>query len=199
MGWIAQPRYREWAGVAVLGTAYMVAIAATLAHSDAPEERRVCACLRAPIEVVATFSLEGSDLVRRGRDGEVRRWRVSDIASSPPSHPGDFSPDRRSFFTRSSGGLKVWDTRTVELRATIEMYARAARWVGDTIVAANDSGVRVFDGTTGTLLREISIRMPEVFDLDVTSDRVMIASLEGDAARVWDLRTGALVFEVHGP
>jgi WD40 repeat protein/DNA-binding SARP family transcriptional activator len=162
-----------------------------------------------------SWSPAGDRFVIGAWDGQARIWDVS--ASSPTfgetlrsfgGHGGedvlsaDWSPDGDRIVTSSySDYALVWDAETAEIlfRLAAEQpqgWMTRAIWSpdGKRIATHSDDtvGGRIWDATTGELLRTFTGHTTDVWSLawSTESDRLLTAGNDG-RAKIWDADTGA--------
>ena len=148
---------------------------------------------------------EGNSLLRLWdvRTGDPRRVISSD---EEYVQAVAFSPDGRSVFTGSLySGIHVWDVRTGELLYTLDEYSSI------TFIAFSPDGhtfasvssrltVHVWDTRTREILHTLTGHgsSSAVRALSFSSDGNMLATGGDDTIRLWDVRTGAPLWQFEG-
>ena len=117
-----------------------------------------------------------------------------------------FSPDGRSVFTGSLySGIRVWDVHTGELLYTLDDHSSITSIAfspdGNTFASGSSRlTVRVWDTRTREVLHTLTGRgsSSRVRALSFSSDGEILATGGDDTIRLWDVRTGALLWKFEG-
>ena len=117
-----------------------------------------------------------------------------------------FSPDGRQIVTTDDRAAQIWDAQTYRRRAVLfhgdTVYRAAYSADGARIVTAGGDGtVKIWDATTGTLVRELRKDGARVryFIAALSPDGRLVAAIDdgGSIAHVWNAVTGAVVAEIR--
>lgn len=151
----------------------------------------------------AQFSSDGSRIVTTGLC--VRVWDavagtlLLALASNKiKGGPASFSQDSTKIFWAGNDGAALRDARTgALLHALHDSRARGAALSSDgskVVTYSRDKTAKVWDITTGTLLRTLTGHHSELYCAAFSKDDSMIATTSLDrTARLWDASTGNLL------
>ena len=150
------------------------------------------------------YSPEGSLLASVGDDRRLKMWRVEPVQ---PVLAGDgqgyvwairFLPDASQAVVAGADGIiRLWDTRTGDLRARLEGHTDVVAEVdlsrdGKTLASAGyDRTARVWDLTTAREVRSIDAHQGFVRSVALAPDGVLLATASHDGTlALWDLASG---------
>jgi WD40 repeat protein len=159
------------------------------------------------------FSPDGRWLVTGDEDGNVCVWKdvgraklLMKLSHTDRVQGISFSPDRKQFATVSPDRTaRIWDAYTGELRQTLrhDRIVWAAAFSPDSRLLATGSGyARVWDAYTGVELLVLPSHSepPQQLCRSVafSADSCFLAAADmGRTARIWDVRSGAEVLQLH--
>ncbi|MBI3186125.1 MAG: serine/threonine protein kinase [Myxococcales bacterium] len=161
-----------------------------------------------------SFDPEGSRLASAGYDGTARLWDArwtpylfrQEHADEPAS--GCLSGDGGLAAISSAREVKLWNTRSGELLAAHDRSALSARmlpWValgpdGSLLAVGNGEVAELRDSRTFELRRSLRGHERPLVHGAFSPDgsRLATTSLDG-TARLWDVESGALLFEMKHP
>jgi WD40 repeat protein len=160
------------------------------------------------------FSPDGRTLAAATPDGSLTLWDVrSRSRLQGPLSVGTgfllvgvgFSPDGTTLATASEAGLHLWDVETGTSRAVFPAGAAhdlAFSADGALIASARafEGGAEVWDVATRTSIATVAGSPPPLNDLSVAlspDGRILAVGGFGSVVRLWDVRTGKLVHELH--
>jgi WD40 repeat protein len=120
-----------------------------------------------------------------------------------------FSPDGRYVATNRTGSVQIWDTSTGTQLGSIEgsdLAANSLKWTPDgsqLILGGMDGIIKVFDVDgllSGVAPHEAIIRRITAHDTfmlvaDLKDGSMVLTTSLGEPAKVWDVKTGALLGE----
>jgi WD40 repeat protein len=153
------------------------------------------------------FSSDGQLVATAGQDGTARVWGVATgaLVAAFPGHSSGvtqvaFRADGGAIATGDgTGTARLWALRddhsaappVVTLQPQQNSSARVAFDRAGQLLAYGDRSPRLFDGTTGTPIREFTGHRDWVIDARFTADgqKLVTASRDG-TARVWDVASG---------
>jgi WD40 repeat protein len=116
-----------------------------------------------------------------------------------------FSPDGQEVVTADDKAAQVWNARTNQLRFTLAhgdtVYdARYSRDGARIVTSSGDGAVRIWDATTGALVRELRHdgTPRRYYATALSPDAKLIAAIDmaGAVAHVWDSASGAPLAEL---
>jgi uncharacterized protein (TIGR02996 family) len=168
------------------------------------------------------FSPDNTRLVSGSVDGGVRIWDCRDgsklLEIHDPSGGGTwnpppmvwetlFTPDgTRIVASFSDKAVRMFDTRTGRMLAEWIGHSEAvlemaiSRDGSRLATASSDATVRVWETDTGTCLHELTHQTTVApFQVAIAPDASRVTTLFGNAAHLWDLRTGKDVLQIPIP
>ncbi len=150
------------------------------------------------------FSPEGSRLASGDRTGQLRVWNPvggellwKAEAQEGPIWSLDFTPDGRRLMTASDLGLRLWDSETGALEASLPHGAgrvtRAAFSPDGLLLASvsTDGRVRLWDTGSEELVREFAADDDVVWGVAFSPDGRQLATASSDeVVALWEVATG---------
>jgi WD40 repeat protein/tRNA A-37 threonylcarbamoyl transferase component Bud32 len=161
------------------------------------------------------FSPDGRTLAARTIGGSLTLWDVGSRSRlrGPLSAGGafilgggvSFSPDGATLATASELGVRLWDVASgASLRLIGSWAAADLAYSADGAMIAfarpERGGAEVWDVTTRTPIVAVDGTLPPIYDLSVAlspDGRMLAVGGFGRVVRLWDVRTGKLVHELH--
>ncbi len=174
-----------------------------------------------------SFSSDGKTVLTASADGSAETWnadtgareRVFGQANGTQLEQTLFSPDGKKIVTASDDGTaRIWDVATGERAAAINepggeaingaafspdgklLVTGSSRLVGPADNQQRLGDTRIWNATTGAQVGSTITTPDVVFAVAFSPDGQTVASASGiGVARVWDVRTGALLHTLKGP
>lgn len=125
---------------------------------------------------------------------EVRWWRGEKlertVALEGANHPSALSLEADLLLAPNGDALEVWDTRTGQLRRTLQHdgEVRGACAAGGRVAAGAESGhIRIWSAATGELLHAIDAHREAVADVHCSATQLVSVPPSRRDARLWDI------------
>lgn len=162
-----------------------------------------------PVENVA-FDPTGAKLLSASRDGSARVW---DVATGEPlvslvGHAttiwdAQFTPDGTRIVTASSDGTaRLWDTASGVSLATFEGHQREVLGIAvanDFVITGGaDATARIYPLVPDRRVLVGHQQVPARFSFSFSADGRRLSSGGEQTVRVWDVATGAPLFQLDG-